>query len=205
MLKLAPKHIQLKPFPRFNVPAFVSSDHRKFILQRTLDRYPKLQIKGGTTKTNPYKLHYEILLAEKRTQLAYYENSVLWSPRYTPTHFKYLFLYPFTLVILFLVYLRYIGMPKRMLFLRKKYGFKFPELEEKGWLNGWIDDEIADELVYEDYTLKDLADYDKLSTDQKLTTKERASHVRQKNLHYDMQSKFRQIYTTREEIGKPTA
>jgi hypothetical protein len=179
-------------------------EQRRLILQRTLDVYPKLQIKGGTSKTNPYKVHFEIIIAEKKAALSYYENSILWSPRYTPTHFKYMFFYPLIAILTLLWYLRYVAWPKRMLYLRNKYGYKFPELEQKGWLDGWLDDEIIAE-VYDDWTLKDIEAYDNLATGDKLTVKERNSKIRQMNKHADTQGKLTQIYDLRKQAGKAPA
>lgn len=42
-------------------------------------------------------------------------------------------------VILLLKQYRYIATPKKMLRLKSK-GYEFPELEARGWLDGWIDD-----------------------------------------------------------------
>jgi len=201
MFKLAQKQLILKPPSIYQIPGFASFEQRQLILQRTLEKYPKMQIKGGTSINNPYKIHYEILIAEKKARLVYYENSVLWSPRYTPTHFKYLFLYPLICILAFFWYLRYIQLPRRMLYLRRKYGYKFPELEQKGWLDGWIDDEIVEEM-YGDWTLKDLENFDNLATDEKLNFKERASKVRQKNLHSEIQSKLSQIHNIKKATGQ---
>ena len=86
-----------------------------------------------------------------------------------------------------------------MLYLRRKYGYKFNELEQKGWLDGWIDDEIAEE-EYGDWTLRDLEEFDKLTTDEKINTKERASVARKKNLHADMQIKLNEINKVRNDM-----
>jgi hypothetical protein len=200
MLKNAPKAIMLKPKPKYDIPAYATFEQRKAILHRLLEAHPKFVVRGGNSQSNPYKIHYEIILAERRAQLEYYKNSVLWSPRYTPKHFKYLFLYPAICIALLMLYLRYIQLPRKMLYLRKKYGYKFPELEAKGWLDGWIDDEIEEEL-YRDWTLKDLEDYEKLTHDNKLSVNERASKIKQKNLHYSLQNKLGEIHKKRSELG----
>jgi hypothetical protein len=31
-----------------------------------------------------------------------------------------------------------------MVYLKKKYGYNFPDLEEKGWLKDWLEDEDDD-------------------------------------------------------------
>ena len=63
-----------------------------------------------------------LVVAERRAQLEYYKESVLWSPKYTPFHFKFMFLYPFIFVMLLMAYIRYVAIPKRMIYLKKKYG-----------------------------------------------------------------------------------
>jgi|JI6StandDraft_1071083.scaffolds.fasta_scaffold05757_3 hypothetical protein len=54
-----------------------------------------------------------------------YENSVLWSRRFTPWHFKYFAVLPAAFVFVLLVYLRYIGTPRRIIELKKRLGVKF--------------------------------------------------------------------------------
>ena len=203
MLKNAPKNVMLKPKQVYDLPGRATFDQRKEILHKLLQYHPKFVVKGGNSKNNPYKVQYELVLAERRNQLEYYKNSVLWSPRYTPKHFKYLFLYPAICVALLMLYLRYIQLPRRMLYYRKKYGYKFTELEQKGWLDGWIDDEIEEE-VYQDWTIKDLEEFDKLTNDTKKEGMDRVSKIRQKNLHASLQSKFDQIYKSRAGAGLKT-
>ena len=51
----------------------------------------------------------------------------------------------------------------------KKKGYNFPDLEAKGWLDGWLDEEDEDEILsadndepsYKDWTVKDLQNFDK--------------------------------------------
>jgi hypothetical protein len=79
---------------------------------------PKVVVKGGTSKTNPYKVHYDLILSERREYHEYLKNSVLWSPRYTPRHFLLGFLFPAVLVAGLMCYIRYIAIPKRMVYLK---------------------------------------------------------------------------------------
>lgn len=65
----------------------------------------------------------------------------MWSPHFTPKHFKYLFLVPAVLVTMLLLYIRYIANPKRMMEIKRRLGVRFKELEKRGWLNGWEDDD----------------------------------------------------------------
>jgi len=202
MFRNVPKGIQVKPRPKFDIPNYATFEQRQAILHKLIAFYPKTVIKGGNSKNNPYKVHYDLVIAERRATLEYYNNSVLWSPRYTPKHFKYLFLYPAICVAFLLLYLRYIQLPRRMLALRRRYGYKFPDLEAKGWLDGWIDDEIEEE-VYTDWTLKDVENYEKL-TDNKVEGGERASKIRAKNVHNNLQDKLNQIHKLRTESGNST-
>ena len=40
-----------------------------------MNRHPNLTIKGGDSLTNPYKIPYELALADKREALEKYKNS----------------------------------------------------------------------------------------------------------------------------------
>lgn len=200
MIKRNPKQILTKTASIFDRPGMATPEQRKAILVKQLTYYPKMTIKGGNSKNNPYKVIYEVIVAEKRAQLEYYNNSILWSPRYTPTRFKYLFLYPAIVVVGLLLYIRYIATPKRMLELRRKYGYKFPGLEERGWLDGWIDDEMMEDSVTE-WTLKDLEEFDNLTVEEKLDKpKQRISQARAKALHTNLQSKFQEIADRKAEL-----
>jgi hypothetical protein len=44
--------------------------------------------------------------------------------------------------------IRYIALPRKMVRLKLK-GYNFPELEAKGWLVGWLDEE-EEELLMQD-------------------------------------------------------
>jgi hypothetical protein len=43
-------------------------------------------------------------------------------------------------VVALILYVHYIAQPRKMLRYKRKYGIKFPELEPKGWLLGWLDE-----------------------------------------------------------------
>lgn len=193
MIKRNPKAVIQKKASIFDRPGIATQEQRKAILLKQLSVYPRMSIRGGTSKTNPYKVVYEVIVSERRAQLEHYQNSILWSPRYTPRHFKYLFLYPAICVLGLCLYIRYIALPKRMLQLRRKYGYKFPELEERGWLDGWIDDELMEDTVT-DWTLKDLDEFDKLTIEEKQNKPAaRLSKVKAQTMHKSMQSKLQEI------------
>lgn len=62
-------------------------------------------------------------MAEGRESLEKYKKSVLWSPRFTPWHFKFAFFYPALFVGILMWYLTYVSIPKRIMYLRKHYGY----------------------------------------------------------------------------------
>ena len=43
-------------------------------------------------------------------------------------------------------YLHYVQIPRRMLHWKKSDKFDFPQLEKRGFLESWIEDEYADEF-----------------------------------------------------------
>lgn len=68
------------------------------------------------------------MVKDKEAELIKYEKSLLFSPIFTPKHFKYMFLLPAVCVALLILYIRYIAQPKTMLKYKKKYGIKFKDL-----------------------------------------------------------------------------
>jgi len=85
-------------------------------------------------------------LAERRLQLEILEKSKLWSPRFTPAHFRLFFMIPVTFGIGLVIYLHYVQIPRRMLYWKQQQKFNFPDLERMGMLKDWIEDEYADEF-----------------------------------------------------------
>jgi hypothetical protein len=105
-----------------------------------------------------YAEAFELIVKEKEAELMKYEKSVLWSPVYTPKHFKYMFLLPAFFVALLILYIRYIAQPKLLLKYKKKYGISLKEFEKRGWMDSWMDEyQRPDEvLTFEAYSVKDL-------------------------------------------------
>ncbi|KAL4493666.1 hypothetical protein ABPG72_004159 [Tetrahymena utriculariae] len=223
MFKINPKQIILKQPSKYDIPGFTNPERRKEILQNTLYLQPKFCVKGGTSKNNPYKHTYDVILAERRELHEYYKNSILWSPKYTPWHFKNYFLYPALCVAFLMFYIRYIATPKKMMRLRKK-GYDFPTLEAKGWLEGWIEDEEDedyDEFAeakqglqgYKDWTIKDLENFDRKQEkhNQPFEIKPNSSgqqggnnrllNTKIKNMRNKMQDQLDQAIQTRQELG----
>lgn len=82
----------------------------------------------------------------------------MFSPVYTPNHFKYMFLIPAFCVGLLIVYIHYIAQPKLMMKYKKKYGISLKQFEKNGRLDSWMDeysppDEV---LTFEAYSVNDL-------------------------------------------------
>jgi hypothetical protein len=80
-----------------------------------------------------------MVLKEKEADMMKYEKSILFSPVFTPSHFKYAFLLPASLVLLLMLYIRYIAQPRTLLGYKKKYGISLKKWEERGWMDGWMD------------------------------------------------------------------
>ena len=89
--------------------------------------------------TNPYKIPYELAIADKIEEMEKYKNSVLWSPRMTPKKFTFSFIYPMGFALILVWYIHNVAIPRRMVEMKRKYGYVFPELESKGFLDGWWD------------------------------------------------------------------
>ncbi|KRX10517.1 hypothetical protein PPERSA_01529 [Pseudocohnilembus persalinus] len=227
MFKLNPSKFQLKQASKYDLPGFTTPEKRRQILQVKMLANKKFHIKGGTSQTNPYKDIQDLIIADRRELVQKYQKSVLWSPKYTPWHFKNFFLYPAMGVVVLMFYIRYIAVPRNMKRLKEK-GYNFPDLEEKGWLDGWLDDdEDNDEfsIIYEmegddlksefekqqqpqinqysDWTMKDLYNFDKAN---KKTVADQANELRSKQSQAKrekMQDKFNQFYQYRQEISQP--
>lgn len=216
MLKLNPKKFLIREPTIYDIRGNATFEKRQEILNNRLLIQPKFSIKGGNSQTNPYKIHFDIILAERREQIQNYQKSILWSPRYTPWHFKYIFLYPVFFIIFLMLYLRYIAMPRRLLFLKKKYGLTSPELEEKGWLVDWEEEEDLEEddpfkEIYTKWTWKEMQEFEKDAdkifkrkdeNDNNMPrSRESKSVMRNENLHNKIQEKLEEIYLQKKTLG----
>lgn len=135
MFRLAKPKLRVKE-PTLNdlQPMMAKDERRREILTKSLATSPRMVI---TNQRSPYYESYALLKQESMKDLTRYENSILWSPHFTPKKFKWTFAVPAVLVAMLLLYLRYIGTPRRMLELKKRLGIRFKELEKRGWLDGW--------------------------------------------------------------------
>lgn len=80
------------------------------------------------TKSNPiYRPAYELIRQERVAEVRKYEDSFLWSPEFTPTHFK-IFLYPSIFVVFLIFYIHYVAVPKTMMEHKIKSGIRYPEM-----------------------------------------------------------------------------
>lgn len=75
---------------------------------------------------------------EKVNEMLKYENSFLWSPKFTPKDFRKFICFAL-FVGLLMLYIRYIATPMHMMKQKKRLGIRFPQLEKRGWLNGWYE------------------------------------------------------------------
>lgn len=89
-----------------------------------------------------------------------------------------------------------------MLHFKKKHGFVFKELESKGWLNGWIEEEYVDE-IYGDEILQEFAHFAKEEEPIKIETHhEDLRKIHTKNHHSKMQNQLIKVYNKRLKKGK---
>jgi hypothetical protein len=81
-------------------------------------------------RTNPlYFEAYKEIIVERERELSKYDNSWLWSRKYTPEKF-FRFIAPFICYLLFIAYIFYKVLPRRLLYLHVKYGEEFEELRD---------------------------------------------------------------------------
>lgn len=57
----------------------------------------------------------------------------------TPTKFSFAFMYPMGFALVLLWYIHNVAIPRKMVEWKRKRGYVFPELEARGWLDGWWD------------------------------------------------------------------
>ena len=203
-------NFQLRPRSEYDRVQFVLHD-RKQILDHALMKNPKQKIKGGTALTNPYKQHFDMVIAEKRLHIELLEKSKLWSPRFTKNHFKFHFGIPVACGLLLVTYLHFIQIPRRMLYWKKREKFDFPQLEKRGFLQNWIEDEYADEF-YPDEIQKEFGSFkgeeDEISMDDMMKRTDVVEGLRDKRTaeHKDkLQGKLSQVYNRRKQLDKETA
>ena len=147
-------YFRLKEISKYDIQPYVPTEKRKAIMEKAMARNPKLEIRGGTRLTNPYKDIYDMVLAEKLARVEVLKESRLWSPRFTPRTFRWLFLLPMGFAVSLVLYLHYVQLPKRMMYIKQKKGYFFRDLEARGWLKDWIIEDYKDE-IYEDEILKE--------------------------------------------------
>lgn len=143
----------------FSSPRFLAYINKPsvYYLKRSLPEEKRVQIlkqltdmssRQVVTASNPvYRNAFEIMKQQKIDQVQKYEDSFLWSPKYTPNNFKYSFLIPLTFVLLLGLYIRFIAIPKNMMMYKRKYGVRFPESESLGYLDGWYDEYMKKDKV----------------------------------------------------------
>lgn len=104
--------------------------------------------------------------------------------------------------VFLVTYLHFIQIPKRMLYYKKNRGFVFEELEKKGWLEGWIEDEYVDD-IYSDEILQEFSHFAKEEEPVKIEEhREDLRKIESKNHHSKMQAQFDKVYKKRMKKGK---
>ena len=131
---------------RYDLPFYSTEPERRRVLNKLLTVNPAYHPKSGTRLLNPYIDTYDLIKAEGRAELEFYTKSKLWSPKYKPAHFKYMFLLPMGFIVGFCVYMQKIQMPKNMMKLKRKLGVRFLENEKKGTFRVWMQESYVDEI-----------------------------------------------------------
>ena len=66
MFKITRKHFLLRPPSIYEIPGYATQEERKIMLLKAMIVTPRLMVRGGTSKTNPYKNTYDLIIAERR-------------------------------------------------------------------------------------------------------------------------------------------
>ncbi len=110
------------------------------------DRKKNLEYRMLTNQTltvsqnnQEYSEVFDLVLKDREAHMVKYEKSWMFSPVYTPNHFKYMFLLPACFVLMLMLYIRYIAQPRTLLKYKQKYGISLKEWEKRGWMDGWMD------------------------------------------------------------------
>lgn len=120
----------------------------------------------------------------------------------TPKRFKWFFIIPMGIGCSLVAYLHFIQIPRRMLYYKTKRGFVFEQLEKKGFLEGWIEDEYVDE-IYSDEVLQEFSHFAKEEEPVKIAEhREDLRKIESKNHHSKMQIQFDKVYKNRLKKGK---
>jgi hypothetical protein len=138
--------VNTKPLKKYDLPFYSEEDKRKRLLVRKLSNRQYFMPISGTSDINPYKDTYDVIRAECRAELEYYNKSKIWATKYRPHHFKYFFCIPMISVFGFCVYLQYIHMPRNMIRLKEKHGALFLQNEKRGTFKDWVQEEYIDEI-----------------------------------------------------------
>ena len=88
----------------YNLRKMQSVEDRKLMIEQRLGSNKNMTISPNNQE---YAEAFDLVLKDKEAEMMAYEKSWLWSPVYTPNHFKYMFLLPATMVLLLMLYIRY--------------------------------------------------------------------------------------------------
>jgi hypothetical protein len=191
MFNLIPNEISnTKKIKEFDLPFFSREKKREEILLTELSLNPHYVPKTGLSSINPYKSTFDMILAKNRVELEYYKNSVLWSAKFKPNHFIYLFVIPMAFGTIFTIYSLNYSMEKKMMKFKQK-GCIFPQSEKKGVFKIWTQEEYIDEIYGDIFQKNELEVYDKLY--RKKTTQEPELLNKNKDYRKMLNYKFQKI------------
>ena len=139
----------------YNLRRIQSVEERKKRVEKRLLASSNLTV---ATNNKEYKEVFDLVMKDKESEMMKYQKSWLFSPVFTPTHFKFMFLLPAALVLMLMLYIRYIAQPRTLLRYKQKYGISLKKWEKKGWMDNWMEqyNKTDDALTFEAYNVNDL-------------------------------------------------
>lgn len=152
--------INTKKQKKYDLPFHSTPEKLHSVLTEELEENPKYVPRTGTSLTNPYKNTFDQISAKNRVALEYYKNSKLWSPKFKPAHFTYLFLLPMSFSICFAYFSLNLNMPKKMMKVKKKLGAFFPEYEKRESFRVWSQEKYVDEIYGDIFQERDIEVYE---------------------------------------------
>ena len=175
----------------FDLPFHSTESKREEILKEKLISNQTYRPNTGTSLINTYKDTFDLIQAKNRVELEFYKNSKLWSPKFKPFHFKYIFFLPMAMGSLFAYYSLNYNMTKKMMTLKKRLGGFYPNYEAKKMFRLWTQEKYVDEIYGDIFQKKEMEVYEKRY--QALETKEIEIMRVNKQYRKLLSHKFQQI------------
>lgn len=163
------------PPQKYDLPVTGDLQETRYLLADRMARGLYKRPVSGTLDTNPFKTSWDLAKAEHMANMELYQKSKLWSPKFRPVHFTYLYALPIIATFGFCMYIQYIQMPKNMMKLKEKYGGRFPKNEAQGTFRTWVQSEYIDDIygdIFQDYGESEFFPSKKSKPDTKVAEEE---------------------------------